>query len=38
MVGSKNAKEHNELFFLIYQKAKVRKFDSPKNERDEKPT
>ncbi len=36
--GSKNAKEPNEKikFFLIYQRIKVQKLGSPKNERVEK--
>jgi hypothetical protein len=38
MDGSKNAKKHNEkkTFFIIYQRTKVQKFGSPKNERVEK--
>jgi hypothetical protein len=35
MGGSKNAKKPNEKkkFFIIYQRTKVQKLDSPKNER-----
>jgi hypothetical protein len=39
MGGLKNAKKHNEekCFFIVYQRNKVKKMGSPKNERVEKP-
>jgi len=38
MGGSKNVKEHNEKtrFSIVYQRTKVQKLGSPKNERVEK--
>ncbi len=38
MDGSKNAKDYNEKkgFLIVYQKTKIQKLDSPKNEKAEK--
>jgi hypothetical protein len=38
MGGSKNVKEHNEKkgFYIIYERTKVQKLGSPKNEKAEK--